>query len=203
MKRLKTMLCITLSLFFTIFSASCNKDPGEAQTYTSDVVNESINIQISTEKTNCYDEDEWVNVAYEITVKKDFWLKCSFGDVEDFIYPVALNDKYDEAYYREQFNSKTGIDIEYRLNNTQEHAGVSEAICLIHCKKDETFGGQLSVRRTYNSTRNSKAEKGKYRIYLTVGCFYSERPLDEKGERIESVKGTKYLIPTDIVLNMQ
>ena len=197
MKTFKKVLCILLSSIFLLFAGGC-------QVYKDNKSNEFISFKITTDKTACSDEDEWVNIEYEITVKKDFWIYCSYTQpVEKFIYPIAVNDKYDESYYRDQFNSRTGIDTEHCLKNTHLESGVSEAIMSLHCKKGKRYGTELSVRRSYNNVRIDKVEKGNYRIYLVVYCFYPENPFDEKGERIESVKGINYLIPTDIVLNMQ
>ena len=194
MKILKKILCVLLSSMFLLFAGACMPE-----TYKDTTSNEFIDFEVLAYSTACVGEDSSVKAKYTITVKKEFWLFSSqWKEVENMIYLIALNDKYDEEYYKQLSN--INLLLNNSLHSSADRYDFGESIRLIHCEKGSEYGKTTFMRRSYGKT--VVADKGKYRLYLLVGGLYLKNPY-ASGEFNTEIQAQNYLIPTDIVLDMQ
>ena len=188
MKILKKVLCLLLSGMFLLFAGACN-----SKTYEDTISNEFIDFKVNVNKTACFGEEKSVEIDYEITVKKEFWLYSGITfEPKDLIYVVCLNDKYDQAYYTE--NLKT----ENLLYSSAFEKNGNAVLSQLKCEVGDIFG-DISYHQRLKST-GDVVERGKYRVYLCISSLYLEQPLVNG---VLNGNGQEFLIPTDIVLNMQ
>ena len=198
MKKLKTILCVLLSSMFLLFAGACMPE-----TYKDTTSNEFIDFEVLAYSTACVGEDSSVKIKYSVTIKKEFLLfSAQTINVEDCIFPIALNDKYDKEYYMEDYKYDTWEGREYRLVSSAKREAFGQAITQIKCEEGSKYGLTTSMKRSYNKADFDKVEKGKYRVYLVIKSLFTESPYVD-GEFNTEIQAQNYLIPTDIVLDMQ
>ena len=197
MKKLKTILCVLLSGMFLLFVGACMP-----KIYTDTTSNEFVNITLYVNKTTCKGPDDSVKIRCNVTVKKEFWIWTENDRPEDYIRIIAFNDKNDQEYYMSQFKIWNPEDFLFNPNSfIQANEGFLPYI--VHCKKGRRMKDTASsfMRRRDNGDR--VVSTGKYRLYLKLPAIYLENPLDENGNFKKGVTKQNFLIPTDIVLDMQ
>ena len=202
MKTLKKVLCILLSSMILLFAGACNqgnnagagasqeKDPGEKQYFLS-TKDENVDIEVTTDKTNAYGEQDTIKVTVTMTVKKKFGPVGGRGwSYEEFLYSVAYStdpvfpSKYFSPFSLEDYGNSSDVLMAYPYYS---RSGTQQAPWL------PIFEEGLVVTRTFEYRRQIGKDvkinpKGEYRIY-----FY-----------MRDIADIFYLfIPTDIVLNMQ
>ena len=208
MKKLKTILCVLLSSMFLLFAGACNNtyDNGASQYYEDTTSNEFVNFSIYTDKTVGYGDKALVKIQYCIEVKKDFTLKSAYAkEVTDLIFVVGLNDKHDTEYYKQNPLVVDGIERDNILNGVGLLTTGGGMSVEFDCKVGDTYTRTFYMQRYHvkNEIISAVASAGKYRLHLEIHSLSTRAVIVDGEVQEEARKGEYFLIPTDIVLDMQ